>query len=156
MSQEVYCNVATRNVTYKTSDLNVNYMSETKRLRRLLGDWVRKHREAKKLSQDGLAGKVDMERQQIYRIENGISGTKQETILRIAKVLEADENEALTLLAGIEPQNEAADSHDILDKVQIVFQDGNKLTKKQQQEILDAARLIARGVMAERHEDKGE
>jgi transcriptional regulator with XRE-family HTH domain len=131
-------------------------MSETKRLRRLLGDWVRKHREAKKLSQDGLAGKVDMERQQIYRIENGISGTKQETILRIAKVLEADENEALTLLAGIEPQNEAADSHDILDKVQIVFQDGNKLTKKQQQEILDAARLIARGVMAERHEDKGE
>src|SRR5215217_5429231 len=61
----------------------------------VFADWLKAQREAARLSQDGLANLVGVDRQTIYRLENALSGTRRETILALAKALDADEREAL-------------------------------------------------------------
>ena len=78
-------------------------MSFDKKRWRLFGDWLKVKRESANLSQDGLADLIGMDRQTIYRIENAVNGTKRETVLTLAKALNADENEALRM-AGFAPQ----------------------------------------------------
>ena len=72
---------------------------------RVFGDWLKIKREEAKLSQDGLAYLVGVDRQTIYRLENALSGTKRETVIAIAKALNANEEEALRK-AGFAPQEE--------------------------------------------------
>ncbi len=142
MQQQVSCNATGNFVTF------IATLSKANLKLKQLGSWVKKHREKMNYSQEVAAEKAGISRYQWIRIENGQSGTKRETILAIAKELKADETEALTLLAGLEPQNAPEDSHEIYEGVTINFQDGKRLSKKKQQELLDAARLVARGVMA--------
>jgi ribosome-binding protein aMBF1 (putative translation factor) len=94
MSQQVYCNVATQNVTIKLPSRKPVYMDTNKELWRAFGAWIRDARENKSLSQSGLGNIVGLDRQQIYRIENGLSGTKRETVARLADALDLDESEA--------------------------------------------------------------
>src|SRR5437868_3284478 len=58
---------------------------------------MRRRRDAQRLTQDDAADRAEIDRQQWYRIENGISGTRRDTIIRIAKALGWDEEEALNL-----------------------------------------------------------
>lgn len=96
MQRQVACNATQEFVTFyatlKNKDLQL----------RKLGEWVKKHRDKMDYSQETAAEKVGLSRYQWLRIENGQSGTKRETILNIAKELNADEKEGLTLLAGLD------------------------------------------------------
>ena len=60
-------------------------------------DWLKTEREKSSLSQDGLGNKVGLDRQTIYRLENALSGTKRETVIKIAETLNADLETALNL-----------------------------------------------------------
>lgn len=91
MQQQVACNATERVVTFIATletDLQ-NYKT--------FGDWIKKHREDAGLSQEGAADKAGMSRFQWIRIENGQSGTKRSTVLKMAKVVKGKEDEALKL-----------------------------------------------------------
>jgi predicted transcriptional regulator len=62
---------------------------------RIFGDWLKNRREEAKLSQDGLADLVGVDRQTIYRLENALSGTKRETVNALAEALRVNKAEAL-------------------------------------------------------------
>ncbi|MBX3266385.1 MAG: helix-turn-helix domain-containing protein [Acidobacteria bacterium] len=64
-------------------------------MRRDFGSWLRARREEMHLSQQGVADKVGVDRQTIYRIESGTSGTSRETVIAIAQVLRINVDEAL-------------------------------------------------------------
>jgi len=116
---------------------------------RIFANWLKKERENAHLSQDGLADLVGVDRQTIYRLENVLSGTKRETVIAIAAALKAEESVALNK-AGFSTQNgEDTDSHDILEGVTVQFNRNSKITKKGQEKILDAVRLIVTGVKTE-------
>ena len=70
-------------------------MIDAKQIRRSFGEYIRLNREKKNLSQAGLASLVKRDRQQIYRIENGLSGTTRETAASLAKALDLDKEDAL-------------------------------------------------------------
>lgn len=69
-----------------------------------LGNWVRINRENAGFSQDKLGKQIGIDRQQIYRIENGLSGTKPETIVAIARALEIDESNGLEFGGYLSPK----------------------------------------------------
>jgi DNA-binding XRE family transcriptional regulator len=68
--------------------------SET--IRTEFGEWIRTQRVLARESQDSAATKADIDRQQWYRIEVGKSGTKRDTVIAMAKAVNADVNVALT------------------------------------------------------------
>ncbi|MGE3953536.1 MAG: helix-turn-helix domain-containing protein [Pyrinomonadaceae bacterium] len=59
------------------------------------GAWLRSKREELNLSQSGAANRAGIDRQQWYRLENGLSGTRRDTVIAIAKALSLDPEEAL-------------------------------------------------------------
>jgi transcriptional regulator with XRE-family HTH domain len=61
----------------------------------MFGKWIKERREDLRLSQGEVAKRAGIDRQQVYRIEAGKSGTKRETVLAIAGALELDTSEAL-------------------------------------------------------------
>lgn len=100
MQQQVACNDTERIVTFiATLETELhNYKT--------FGEWVKKHREEAGLSQEGAADKAGISRFQWIRIENGQSGTKRSTVLKIAKVFKGKEDEALKL-AGFSSADES-------------------------------------------------
>ena len=80
-----------------------DFMSEKEDAQRDFGQMIRLSRESRNLSQSGLAKLTDMERQQIYRIENGLSGTRRDTVLRLAEALHINVGDALKK-AGYAPE----------------------------------------------------
>lgn len=91
MSMFASSNVETSFVTLVASMQPI----ETKQVRREFGNWIRERREALKLSQGGVADKVGVDRQTIYRLEAGQTGTKRETVIAIATALNLSVDEAL-------------------------------------------------------------
>ncbi len=91
MYKQVHCNVETSFVT--------NSYTMQKRPSDSLwpefGRWLKKHREDLHFSQSGAAQRAGIDRQQWYRIENGLSGTKRDTVIAIAKALSLPVGEAL-------------------------------------------------------------
>lgn len=131
MSQQVYCNVATSNVTIPRHQEKRFIVDKIQTNRRELGDLIREARERKKYSQDGLARLVEMERQQIYRIENAKSGTSKETGLKIAKVLGIDERKILSLIAGMELSDDELVADGLFSGYYELDEDQRKLARKQ-------------------------
>lgn len=120
------------------------------------GEWLRQQIKSKGLSNAEVARRAKVSPTYIGNLvrdfspntKDGKGRPSEEVVADIAKAVGGDINEA-RLAAGYAPENGSNDdSHDVLDGVKIIFQDGKGLTKKQQQEILEAARLIARGVKA--------
>jgi ribosome-binding protein aMBF1 (putative translation factor) len=122
-------NVATSFVTLASPMKN----SSTERLWKGFGEAVKQHREAAHLSQDGLADRIDRDRQTVYRIEAGINGTKRETVIQIARALGWDETEALNMAGFDVPKN-----HDN----QRTFEIGPKTKISLLDESFDAAELV--------------
>lgn len=115
-------------------------------IRKELGKWMQQERESRGIAQKFVAKKIGITETQLSRIENGKSGTERDTVINWARVVGVDENEALR---KFKPENSIGnDSHEILEGIQIVFQNGQKLSKKKQQELIDAAIIVARGVAA--------
>jgi len=105
MQQQVACNETERIVTFIATletDLQ-NYKT--------FGEWVKKHREDAGLSQEGAAEKSGLSRYQWMRIENAQSGTKRSTVEKIAKSLNGNIDEALSL-AGFSSVNQTSESVD--------------------------------------------
>jgi transcriptional regulator with XRE-family HTH domain len=132
--------------------LNKKAMSFDKERWRVFGNWLKTQRENAKLSQDGLADLIDVDRQTIYRLENALSGTKRETVLALAEALKASESEAL-LKAGFASQGLITDSHEILKGVTVQFDHSIKLSNDEKEKIIEAMKLVAEGVRA-RQENK--
>ncbi len=59
------------------------------------GRWLRSKREERKLSRAELSRLADISDMQIYRIEQGETGSKRETLRLLANALQIDENEVL-------------------------------------------------------------
>lgn len=60
-------------------------------MRREFGRFIRARREEKNLSQDGLGQRAGLDRQHIWRIENGLTGTRRDTVRRLAEALDVDQ-----------------------------------------------------------------
>lgn len=70
-------------------------MASSQQINRDFGAWVKTKRAEKGLSQEGAAKMADVDRQTWFRIENGLQGTRRDTVLRIADALGANHEEAL-------------------------------------------------------------
>ena len=135
LQHEVSCNATSKFVTFFAT------LSDNKLQLKKLGKWVKKHREAMNYSQETAAEKVGLSRYQWIRIENGQSGTKRETIINIAKELNADVAEGLTLLAGLEPENGQAPNTfnvSLEENVRLSLFHGAKYTEAEQEEFVEA------------------
>lgn len=128
-------------------------MPNAKELKRSFGRLIREKREKKNLSQDGLGHLVGKDRQQIYRIENGLSGTRRETVIDLAKALGVD-SETLLYRAGFGSPGTNNGTR-LFDGVRISFT-GDEFTDQEKREILFAVRLIALGVRGLRDQFKGD
>ena len=64
-------------------------------LRQELGSWLQKEREARGVSQKFVAEKANVTVTQLSRIENGQSGTRRDTVIKLAKIIGISEVEAL-------------------------------------------------------------
>jgi len=64
-------------------------------LRQEFGSWLQKEREAHGLSQKFVAEKANVTVTQLSRIENGQSGTRRDTVIKLAKIIGISEVEAL-------------------------------------------------------------
>lgn len=128
--------------------LDLTDMNET------FGDWLKFLREQCKYSQQELADRSGVSKATISLLEkNKIASPRFDGLERIAKALGIS-NEVMRrnfaekfVLNGFD-----SESQEVLDSIHIVFQDRRKVSKKQQEEILNAARHIARGVLAQKEE----
>lgn len=93
-----------------------NKMAFDKERWRVFGDWLKEKREKSKLSQEGLGDLAGLDRQQIYRLENALSGTKRETVIALANALKVSEDEALQK-AGFAAQNGSSVPKPILEAI---------------------------------------
>ncbi len=64
------------------------------------GQWVASQRQAVNLTQEQLAERIGLDKQQVYRIEKGGS-TKRATVVKIAQALNADSDYAVSLAFGV-------------------------------------------------------
>lgn len=74
--------------------LNVMSQEESDTNRARLGSWLKLQREKARIGKKQVAKKVGISIQQIYRIENGQSGTRRETLDAICDFIGADKYEA--------------------------------------------------------------
>lgn len=89
MQQEVSCNATTKSVTFLAT------LSSTNLQLKILGNWIKWHREKKNISQETAAELAGLSRFQWIRIETGKSGTKKDTLIQIANVIGADVGQTL-------------------------------------------------------------
>lgn len=89
MPHKVTCNATKSSVTFFAT------LDERKKQLKELGDWIKIHREKVFMSQETAAEKANLSRYQWMRIENGQSGTKRDTLIQIANVINADVNQTL-------------------------------------------------------------
>jgi len=75
------------------------------------GQWVASQRQAANLTQDQLAERIGLDKQQIYRIEKGGS-TKRATVVKIAEALNADTEYAISLAFGVTGKKSAMETED--------------------------------------------
>lgn len=132
---------------HKMLQISTNKMATDKTRWKVFGAWLKTLREQSNLSQEGLGDKIGVDRQTIYRIEGGISGTKRETVIALAKHLPVTEEEAL-IKAGFAPQDITNDTFDILDGVKVSFQE-KKFSKAEKERIVEIMRTLTMGIKAE-------
>lgn len=143
MFTQVHCNVSTSLDTPKV-------MAAT--IWKDFGAWIKEKRDAAKLSQDGAARRAGIDRQQWYRIENGLSGTRRDTVIRMAQAVSTNVNEALERagfageVTSAKPQTlaELIETLERMGVENIHFADHDKLqdaTPEELQEVLDAVKF---------------
>ena len=83
---------------------------------------------------------------------NKRSQPNKDLVKKLALVFGVNVDETL-MLAGYAPENAAIDNYDILDGATVSF-DERKFSKKEQKELLDAMKLIAAGVLAQKEAEE--
>lgn len=125
------------------------------------GEMVLKKRLELNLSQRALALKIGKSPTYITYVESGFNPSSKggkfqaskEAVDAIAKVLRLDIDEARQA-AGYAPKN-TAETTEILDGAFVSF-DERKFSKKEQTQLIEAMRLIALGVKAEKEREENE
>jgi transcriptional regulator with XRE-family HTH domain len=131
MSKQVSRNVATSFVTI------VSQMKPSDQLWKDFGGWIRKQREDQHLSQSGVASRAGIDRQQVYRIEAGISGTKRDTVIAIATALSLNKDETLKR-AGFAGAFSTDDPEGFYAGLSKLSPDAQRIAKRQIKAIIDA------------------
>lgn len=119
------------------------------------GEWLRQQINEQKLSNAEVARRAKVSPTYIGNLVRDFSPNKkdgkgrpsEDVVEEIAKAVGGNLDDA-RLAAGYAPQDISQDAHEIAAGIQIIFQNGAKLTKKQKEEIRQTAAVIARGVMA--------
>lgn len=107
MIQNAPCNDTRESVTLNVTMVKANDTSEKEAMWRAYGEWIETHRRRNTpFSQEAAALRAGMERQQWSRIIKGTSGTKRATVIRMAKAVNVDVNEALTRAGFAAPISE--------------------------------------------------
>jgi transcriptional regulator with XRE-family HTH domain len=101
----VYCNVHESHVTSRVTSRRETAVLKKEERWKAFGQWVAETRERSGVSQTEAALKAGMARQQWNRIETGNSGTRYDTVVKIAKVLSVVPAVAL-LKAGFSPMED--------------------------------------------------
>jgi len=104
------------------------------------------------ISKSDLAATTGLSRAYITDIANGTGNTQSgqyrpspNVVAKLAKALEIDEAEILIAI-GYQSGLEKDESHEIFEGVSISFQEAAKVSKKEQEQIRDAVKLIIKGV----------
>lgn len=131
------------------SKLFVEYMT--------FGDWLRDQIKTKNLSNAEVARRAGVSGTYIGNLvrdfspntKTGKARPSEDVIEKIVRAIGGDLNEA-RLAAGYAPVtgNDASESAVEIEDIKIILQGGQRLSKRQQREILDTAALVARGVIA--------
>lgn len=132
MSKQVSMNVATPFVTI------VSPMKPSDQLWKSFGSWIRERREAQHFSQAGVAERAGVDRQTIYRIEAGQSGTKRDTVIAIANALSLDKGDALKRAGFALADNDDSDPEGFYAGIKKLSPEKQKIAKRQIKAIMDA------------------
>jgi len=111
-------------------------MDSSEQVKRRFGAWVKQKREESRLSQDGAAKRADIDRQQWYRIESGLSGTRRDTVIAMAKALTVSVTEALHMAGFATDESEAEDG--LFSGLKKLSPQDQKRARRQIQAILDS------------------
>lgn len=101
----VYCNVHARSVTSCVTLSSERKVLTKEERWKAFGQWVAEVRDGMPISQTEAAERAGMVRQQWNRIETGNSGTRYDTVLKIAEVLGVPPEVAL-IKAGFSPMED--------------------------------------------------
>ena len=111
-------------------------MDTSESLKRSFGRWLKEKREETHFSQGGAAQRAGIDRQQWYRIENGLSGTKRDTVIAIARALSLPADEALARSGFASTQAETEEG--LFSGIDKLTPERQKLAKKQIRAIIDS------------------
>lgn len=111
-------------------------MESAEQVKRRFGAWIKEKREATRLSQDGAAKRAGIDRQQWYRIESGLSGTRRDTVIAMANALTVSVPEALHIAGFASDESEADDG--LFSGLKKLSPRDQKLARRQIQAILDS------------------
>lgn len=103
-------------------------------IKKEFGQFLKERRDTLHLTQGGVAAKAGLDRQQYYRIENGLSGTKRDTVIALAEALKLSAREALEK-AGFAAEAEPNGLYSGLEKLSPERQE---LAKRQIKAIIDS------------------
>ena len=122
---------------YKRKLLQTRYaMESTAQVKRRFGAWIKQKREEGRLSQGGAAGRAGIDRQQWYRIESGLSGTKRDTVIAMANALTVSVSEALQM-AGFAAETED-NEEGLFSGLNELSPEKQKLAKKMIRSVIDS------------------
>lgn len=111
-------------------------MDSNEQVKRRFGAWIKNKRESGSFSQDGAAKRAGIDRQQWYRIESGLSGTRRDTVIAMANALTAPVDEALRMAGfsaeGVEPDD------GLFSGLNELSPDKQKLAKKMIRSVIDS------------------
>ena len=128
------------------------------------GDWLRLQITEKNLSNAEVARRAKVSPTYIGNLvrdfspntKDGKGRPSEDVVAAIVKAVSGDLDEA-RLAAGYAPENTSTgETHDILEGVTVSFDRKARLTKTEQQRILDAMRMVAAGAKVQAEENKDE
>lgn len=146
--KENYCQFKLNKNKVLLNDSSVKFNFTT--MNETFGEWLKNLREELKLSQQDLADRSGVTKATISLLEtNKIAAPRFDGLERIAKALNiSSETMRRNFAEKFVLKDFDSDAHEILEGIQIVFQNGQKLSKKKQKELIEAAIFVARGVAA--------
>ena len=118
-------------------------------IKNFFGNWFQKEREKRGISQQFVAGKVDLSVTQLSRIENGYSGTRRDTVILLAQTIGADEEEALRVFYGNQAGN--ADP-ELIGFIRNELTDSDNWTQYQKDLFLQIIKVTVAGIQSQSDE----
>jgi transcriptional regulator with XRE-family HTH domain len=118
---------------------------EKKRQLRDFGRWISRRREDEGLTQERVRAKVGISQVQLSRIENGESGTRPETVMKLARAIpNTSVAEALWRAGFAAPQDPAADAEYDQSLARLIVERSRKYTQPAREQIISLLEMVNR------------